>query len=164
MKTNKVINTDQNGWSLTREDWMRLESTLLDIEPDWFEVPLKRSLHNMIPNKSGIYIIEGTTPLNLFGGNGEYRNLLYVGISEVDLQSRFNNHCQGRLPGVKQLVNTWNTSNLIFKYSVIEEKIDERSVEQLLYDRESEFLIAVGPSANIRKQKPSYMHELRSVS
>ena len=164
MKDNKNIQTDQNGWSLIREDWMRLESTLHDIDPDWYEVPLKRSLQNMIPNKSGMYIIEGTTPLNLFGGNGEYKNLLYIGISVVDLQSRFNNHCQGRLPGVKQLVRTWNTSNLIFKYSVIEEQIDERSIDQLLYDLESEFLIAFGPSANIRKQKPSYMHEQRLVS
>mgnify|MGYP001384865969 CR=1 FL=1 len=94
------------------------------------------------------------TPLNLFDGLDEYRTPLYVGLSDVNLQGRFNNHCQGRLPGVKQLVNTWNTSGLIFKYSVIEDQIDERSIEQLLYDLESEFLMVFGPSANLRKQKP----------
>ena len=53
---------------------------------------------------------------------------------------------------------SWNlSSGLIFKYSVIEDQIDERSIEQLLYDLESEFLMVFGPSANLRKQKPSYL-------
>ena len=117
----------------------------------------------MIPNKSGIYIIEGTTPLSLFDGLEEYRTPLYVGLSDIDLQSRFNNHCQGRLPGVKQLVNTWNTSGLMFKYAVIEHQIDDRNIEDLLYDLESEFLMVFGPSANVRKQRPSYMKKYNAV-
>ena len=160
---NNLISTNQNGWSLIKEDWMRLQITLDAIELDWFSVPLKRSLYNMIPEKSGIYIIEGTTPLNLFDGLDEYRTPLYVGLSDVNLQGRFNNHCQGRLPGVNQLVNTWNNSGFIFKYSVIEDQIDERSIEQLLYDLESEFLMVFGPSANLRKQKPSYLQNRSQV-
>jgi len=163
MNDKNIINTNQNGWSLKREDWMRLQSTLDDLNPDWYTVPLKRSLNSMIPNKSGIYIIEGTTPLSLFDGLEEYRTPLYVGLSDIDLQSRFNNHCQGRLPGVKQLVNTWNTSGLMFKYAVIEHQIDDRNIEDLLYDLESEFLMVFGPSANVRKQRPSYMKKYNVV-
>ena len=138
---------------------MRLQTTLDAIELDWFSVPLKRSLYNMIPEKSGIYIIEGTTPLNLFDGLDEYRTPLYVGLSDVNLQGRFNNHCQGRLPGVKQLVNTWNTSGLIFKYSVIEDQIDERTIVDPLRAMEQSIETGSEAAGILRRRRICKFHQ-----
>ena len=148
-----------SGWSLIEKDWTRLRNTLKDMELDWNISPLKRSRKDAIPQTCGIYFISGTVPFDLEQDYFNFRTPLYVGISAKNLRNRFNSHCRGELTGVRELVRTWVPANLDFHYATVESPIDDRSIETLVYDLETELINAFGTPANKRIQKASYLSE-----
>ena len=74
-------------------------------------------------------------------------------------RNRFVSHCKGELTGVRELVRTWLPANLDFQYAIVKSKIDERDIETLIYDLETELMNAFGTPANKRNQKTSYLSE-----
>ena len=56
-------------------------------------------------------------------------------------------------------MRTWLPANLDFQYAVVESKVDERDIETLIYDLETELMNAFGTPANKRNQKASYLSE-----
>ena len=151
--------TGHNGWSLERGSWLQLSESLNKLDLDWKSIPLKKTLSNLIPAKKGVYLIVGKTPVNIPGEYFDFKTPLYVGISNSNLNSRFKSHCKGELVGVRRLVRTWEVDELDFVFAEVGDFSDRDSIEQLLYDLESEFMIAFGPTANIRAQTPSYLRE-----
>jgi len=157
MKDNLVQNKDQKGWSLDKKDWEVLNETLSSLGLDWQSLPLRKSLKELLPEQRGVYMIVGTSPIEIPGDYFNFRTPLYVGISNCNLRSRYLSHCGGELSGVESLINTWNPDNLEFVFATVDKQIDERTVESMLYDLECEFLYTFGPVANKRKQRPSYL-------
>jgi hypothetical protein len=151
--------TGQNGWSLERTYWEQLSNSLKKLELEWKSLPLKKTLNNLVPKKKGIYLIIGKTPVSIPGEYFDFKTPLYVGISSTNLNSRFQSHCNGELVGVRRLVRTWDIDQLDFVFAEVTVRSEQESLEQLLYDLETEFMIAFGPTANIRAQTPSYLKE-----
>jgi|SRR5210317_2505885 len=147
------------GWSLDIEDWEILRRTLNNMNLDWNSLPLKKSRNAAVPESAGIYLISGTMPFDLKQDYFNFRTPLYVGISAKNLRNRFLSHCKGELGGVRKLVRTWLPANLDFLYAPVSEIIDERNIETLIYDLETEFMNAFGTPANTRNQKVSYLSE-----
>ena len=145
-----------NGWSLDLEDWKRVIDTLDTLELDWNISPLRNPRKVSIPETSGIYFISGELPLELSQDYFKFQTPLYVGISAKNLRRRFISHCKGELSGVREIVRTWNPSELTFHYAKIEKTIDSRDLETLIYDLETELMYAFGPPANKRRQFTSY--------
>ena len=98
-------------------------------------------------------------PFDLNQDYFNFRTPLYVGISAKNLRRRFLSHCKGELGGVRKLVRTWLPADLDFLYASVTSQIDNRSVETLIYDLETELMNAFGTPANLRNQKTSYLSE-----
>ena len=146
-----------SGWSLELEDWKRLNNTLSKMTLDWNISPLKNSRKDSIPETSGVYFISAEMPIDLKQDYLSFRTPLYVGIPAKNLRNRFISHCRGELTGVRQIVRTWLPQSLTFHYAKIENSIDSRDLETLIYDLETELMNVFGPPANIRRQKVSYL-------
>ena len=153
------MNSNFYGWSLDIEDWLTLRDTLKKMELEWKSTPLKKSRKDAIPEGCGIYLISGTMPFDLNQDYFNFRTPLYVGISAKNLRRRFLSHCKGELGGVRKLVRTWLPADLDFLYASVTSQIDNRSVETLIYDLETELMNAFGTPANLRNQKTSYLSE-----
>ena len=153
------MNSNFYGWSLDIEDWLTLRDTLKKMELEWKSIPLKKSRKDAIPEGCGIYLISGTMPFDLNQDYFNFRTPLYVGISAKNLRRRFLSHCKGELGGVRKLVRTWLPADLDFLYASVTSQIDNRSVETLIYDLETELMNAFGTPANLRNQKTSYLSE-----
>ena len=149
----------QHGWSLEIKDWELLRESLNKLSLDWKLSPLKKTRKDSIPTESGIYFISGEIPFNLHQEYFAFRTPLYVGISATNLRNRFLSHCKGELGGVRKLVRTWNSESLDFHYSSIIKPIDDRDLNTLIGDLETELMNAFGPPANIRNQLLSYESE-----
>lgn len=146
----------QHGWSLDIKDWEILRDSLKKLSLDWKLAPLKKTRKDSIPSTPGIYFISGAMPFNLYQEYFTFRTPLYVGISTTNLRNRFLSHCKGELGGVRKLVRTWNAESLDFHFSSITEQIDERDLNILIGDLETELMNAFGPPANVRNQVLSY--------
>ena len=153
------MNNQYSGWSLDLNDWELLRNTLRMMNLDWNITPLKMSRKESIPVSCGIYLISGTMPFDLGQDYFDFKTPLYVGISAKNLRNRFISHCKGELTGVRELVRTWLPANLDFQYAVVKSKVDERDIETLVYDLETELMNAFGTPANKRNQKASYLSE-----
>lgn len=147
------------GWSLNVDDWENLRMTLNKMNLDWNNSPLKRSRKDAIPESAGVYLISGTMPFDLKQDYFNFKTPLYVGISATNLRNRFISHCKGELGGVRKLVRTWLPANLEFLYASNIKQVDERSVETLIYDLETELMNAFGTPANLKRQNLSYLSE-----
>ena len=145
------------GWSLDIEDWTNLRKTLNSMNLDWKTTPLRKSREEAIPETCGIYLITGSMPLDVKQDYFDFKTPLYVGISAKNLRKRFLSHCKGELGGVRKLVRTWLPSDLDFLYASVDLQIDDRSIETLIYDLETELMNAFGTPANLRYQKTSYL-------
>ena len=150
------MKTIHHGWSLEIEDWEKLRESLNKLSLDWKISPLKKTRKDFIPNGSGVYVISGKSPFDLYQDYFNFRTPLYVGISHKNLRNRFISHCKGELTGVRKIVRTWNAESLDFHYAQIFEAIDERPLQILIEDLETELMNAFGPPANIRSQILSY--------
>tara|TARA_Y100000389_G_C17347272_1_gene456517 strand:+ start:531 stop:1025 length:495 start_codon:yes stop_codon:yes gene_type:complete len=159
----EIYNPGYTGWSLEKNDWDEVKDTMGKIELDWNSLPLRSSFKEQVPNKKGIYLICGMSPLRGYSEYLAFKTPLYVGESTTNLRKRFESHCKGQLGGVRRLVSTWVPASLEFVFSEIEDpKIDE-DVDQLIYDFETELMQAFGPTANIRRQKTSYSKNTREL-
>ena len=80
------MKTIHHGWSLEIEDWEKLRESLNKLSLDWKISPLKKTRKDFIPNGSGVYVISGKSPFDLYQDYFNFRTPLYVGISHKNLE------------------------------------------------------------------------------
>jgi hypothetical protein len=81
------------NWSLDAAEWDVLRALLTREPLCWSHVDFRRAASNAVPERSGLYAI-CSTPVVPLGEEGAppLLNILYVGISDSSIRSRFRYH------------------------------------------------------------------------
>ncbi len=83
--------TLDKGWTLDYDRWHDLSQIVDDVS--WKCVPLDIAHKSVVPDTPGVYMICGKTPVLCSHPFNKFFNVLYVGLSESSVRSRFRSHC-----------------------------------------------------------------------
>lgn len=132
----------RKGWTLEKQNWEDLLKVISDTH--WSRTKLNTLYQNKVPERPGVYAIclkLRTINFNQLPFKDLYE-IIYVGISENSVRTRFLRHCRKPERGVKEAKECFGDS-LEYWYTEVE-------VEKV-FEIESRLIDCFGPPANRRR-------------